>query len=93
VAQIRPPISSRRRNGAAELLLASTAGQELVHAVGHQQTRFSPLSSKAGQGKSLPDAVALQQVVHRHSFIVLSVSPLLHSPLRPPEKKSEKERP
>jgi hypothetical protein len=75
------------------LLLASTAGQELVHAVGRQQARFFPLASKAGQGKTPPAAVALQKVVHRHSFIGLSVSPPLHSPLRLPEKKSEKEEP
>jgi hypothetical protein len=75
------------------LLLASTAGQELLHDVVRRRARAFPLASKAGQEKTPPTAVALQQMVHRHSFIEGSVSPLLRSPLRPPEKKRKQERP
>jgi hypothetical protein len=55
-------------------------------------SRF-PLASKAGQEKLTPTTVAQHQVVHCHTFIEGSVSPSLHSPLRPLEKKSEEENP
>jgi hypothetical protein len=73
--RIRPPAGRRGGDDAAELFLASTAGQEPFHGVVRRRARAFPLASKAGQEKTPPAASALQQVVHRHSFIKKVLSP------------------
>jgi hypothetical protein len=91
--RIRPPVRKRVGDDVTVLLLASTAGTELLGDVVRRHARAFPLASKASQEKTLPAASALQQVIHCLSFIKGSVIPLLRSPLRPPEKKRKEERP
>jgi hypothetical protein len=92
-AEIHPPRSREDGDDVVVLLLASTAGQELVDVVVPRQAHPFPLASKASMKKVSPAASALQQVEVRRIFIEGSVGLLLPSPLRPPEKEKKSERP
>jgi hypothetical protein len=75
------------------LLLASTAGQELVDDAFLRRAHAFPLAAEAGQERASPAASALHQVVLRRFFIEGSTSPFHPSPLRPPEEKKKEEGP
>jgi hypothetical protein len=92
-AEIHSPGSREDDDDVAELLLASTAGQELVDVDVPRQAHLFPLASEAGQEKVSPAASALQQEEDRRTFIEGSSVLLLPFPLRPPEKKKKPEEP